>query len=62
MNMDKTLREGYELIYRGLHVAYDIASYMPKTREMALTLTKLEEAYMWCVKDEEKTEREAQHG
>lgn len=60
--MDDTIREGYELIARGLRVARNVAKYMPKSREMALTITKIDEALLWLKNDQEHAEGETRHG
>lgn len=60
--MDETIREGYELISTGLRVARNIAEYMPSSREMALTITKIDEAILWLQNDQARAEGETQHG
>lgn len=60
--MDDTIREGYELIATGLRVARNIAEYMPRSREMSLTITKIDEALLWLENDQERAEGETQNG
>lgn len=60
--MDKTIREGYELIAKGLRVARNIAEYMPRSREMSLVITKIDEAILWLKNDQARAEGETQHG
>jgi hypothetical protein len=60
--MDETIREGYELIATGLRVARNIAEYMPSSREMALTITKIDEAILWLQNDQARAEGVTQHG
>lgn len=59
--MDKTIREGYELIAKGLRVARNIAEYMPRSREMSLVITKIDEAILWLKNDQARAEGETQH-
>lgn len=60
--MDDTIREGYELISTGLRVARNIAEHMPRSREMSLTITKIDEAILWLEHDKARAEGEACHG
>lgn len=60
--MDDTIREGYELIARGLRIARNIAEHMPRSREMSLTITKIDEALLWLKNDQEHAEGETRHG
>lgn len=60
--MDDTIREGYEIIAKGLRVARNIAEYMPRSREMSLTITKIDEAILWLKNDQARVEGESQHG
>lgn len=60
--MDETIREGYELIATGLRVARNIAEHMPRSREMSLTITKIDEAILWLKNDQARAEGETQHG
>ena len=60
--MDDTIREGYELISTGLRVARNIAEHMPRSREMSLTITKIDEAILWLENDQAHAEGETQNG
>lgn len=60
--MDKTIREGYELITTGLRVARNIAEHMPRSREMSLVITKIDEAILWLKNDQARAEGETCHG
>lgn len=60
--MDDTIREGYELIATGLRVARNIAAYMPRSREMSLTITKIDEAILWLENDQARAESEVENG
>lgn len=60
--MYDTIREGYEFIATGLRVARNIAEYMPRSREMSLVITKIDEAILWLKNDQARAEGETQHG
>lgn len=60
--MDATTHEGYELIARELRVARNIADSMPRSREMSLVITKIDEAILWLKNDQARAEGETQHG
>lgn len=60
--MDDTIREGYELISTGLRVARNIAEHMPRSREMSLTITKIDEAILWLKNDQARAESEVENG
>lgn len=60
--MDKTLREGFNIIFAGLKIAKDVAEHMPSSREMSLVLTKIDEARLWCCMAEDKASCEVENG
>lgn len=60
--MDDIIREGYEVISTVLRVARNIAEYMPRSREMSLTITKIDEAILWLKDDQARAESEVENG